>query len=98
MNNFNLRVFIKYLSNGFVGVFRLITELLIPRLVGVSDYGSFVYVRDTFFNITNFLDMSFSEAFYQISSKYPKNYSIVIFQSCLILLILLIASVMNMEV
>ena len=95
MNNFNLRVFIKYLSNGFVGVFRLITELLIPRLVGVSDYGSFVYIRDTFFNITNSLDMSFSEAFYQISSKYPKNYSIVIFQSCLILLILLILFFFN---
>jgi O-antigen/teichoic acid export membrane protein len=95
MTNFNLRVFIKYVSNGLVGVFKLIVELLIPKLTGISDYGSFVYIRDTFFNITNSLDMSFSEAFYQISSKYPKNYSIVIFQSSLILLILLILFFFN---
>lgn len=94
-NNFNYRFLLKYLSNAITGLFKLITELIIPKLIGVAGYGAFTFIRDIFLTITTSLDLSFSESFFQISSKYQKNYSVVIFHSIFITVICALLILLN---
>jgi len=81
------RYFFKLFSSVVNGLLGLVTVAMVPRVLGPSNYGIFVYLTTFFSNIISFFDVGTSTAFYTKLSKRPNEKTIIGFYFVFIVLI-----------
>lgn len=78
-SSFRQRYFVKLASNGASAFVQLLLQAIVPRGLGVADYGTYSFLTHFFTQLTGFFEMGTSLGFFTRLSQRPEDKGLVNF-------------------